>query len=1702
MVKPLPIKFLVNVLLLIAAFSFSVREGYSQVVTNYAFATNTNAGNYTALTGATVPTPLVGTIDNGAFYNIPIGFEFWYMGNRYTQLSAGTNGIVSFSNILTADNYQETNNLANSQQRNVLAPLWDNLSLSAATGVSYLTTGAAGARVFTIQFVNMRWQAAGASVISFQVRLTEANGAVELVYSQPNATAPTTPSASIGINGPNTGNGNFLSVNAATTGVTSNAENNITAKPVTNQIFSFIPPSVAAPTALAFSNISQTSMNLSWTGAANATGYAIYKSTDGGATYNFEITLPATQTSYAASGLNPNTNYFWRIFSIRETNSQTPLTGNQSTSFLFAYPFSGNANDVGGTGNNGTPQGTPPLTADRFGNLNNAYQFDGVDDQINTLTSMVGPSVYSISIWFRTTVAGGKLIGFGNSQAGSSGSYDRHIYMGNNGRIYFGAYSGATNEVGSLSALNDGQWHNAIATMSASGMKLYIDGVLQGTNANTVSENFTGYWKIGYDNIGGWPNTPTNARFNGALDDIQITNYEMSAAQISSLSFNTYNTYGYTLPLTLNTTSIIDGAQVNFPYLIQVTDPNLKLVGDCDISVASPVLGKVTSPVGNDIAFTDEFGALLSHEVERYDPVSGTLFAWVKLPSVNSSSNKTIKVIFGKPGATPLNPASTWDSDYKAVFHFKETAYTGTTADATQSLTGTTTGMTAANLVSSKIGNSYSFNGSSQKIEVAANPVYAITGPSSTVSAWIFVNGTAGDQKVVTNQEIESAPADPSDPSGLKKGGYKIGLYNLIPEAENRGATGTTFSNRASYSNVSGQSTTLATGTWYYVQSVYGGNVVTTYVNGVERQKRINAQNASDGRNLLIGVGEGGNIYWFNGLIDEVRVSNIAKTSSWLLSEYRNQNSPTALTVGTIAANLPVATTYPGLVYTFTGTTTYPGTSWTNTIANVTGAPSGNFASVIIPASKAPVLSTSQTVYALYLAASTSTIALQGNTMNVGCNVYNNGQFIYSANSTLNFNGTIATQQYNGLATPVNTFDNLSVNNTFGSAGGTVNINNASRIDVSKLLSVTRGTLNVTASAGLTIKSSATSNANVAPLVSGTSNITGNLSIESFFTGGLLGTATQNYYRGTRLVSTPIDDSGLANKSYKQLQNFMIITGANGGGFDIGNFERPYATTITKFNEAPASQSFPALTNINNAAPAGDGFFLFYRGNRTNYTVSGGFGVGNRIDAGTVTNQIYAVPESQPVTYVGPLNKFDKQKQLSYTANAGDSYNGYNVVGNPYASTISFQQLFSDNSNKIDNFAIIIKPGGIQATNSNGVYTNWGNSGQEGQIQTGQGFYVRAKSTANGQQLIFKETQKLSTVFTPPKFLSAPQLGVDGKRIAENPDGSASAPTNSSAPKAMKLNLANALDKDEIALVFGSGNSAKYEGPDALHGTNPVVELGSLSEDNQNLAINFLPEVKDVSQVKLFINTNESGEVNVNFTDLTPVYDYKVLLKDNYLNKTQKILENPKYTFSIDKSKAETFGNNRLVLLFEKETAIYKLTSFTAAKNGVSNALLKWAVENEKSNAKYAVEKSVDGINFSFVAEMDGKFAGLNGGNYNLNDPGLAPGKNYYRIKQTEASGRVTYSNAMVVDNLSDSFPGGSFKVYPTFADNEIKIVLDSKNQNNPVLVEIYNMLGRRVISGAETSINVSRLPAGMYIVLVKEQSSGSEFGKGKFIKK
>ncbi|MFM7978911.1 MAG: hypothetical protein ACKPKO_06305, partial [Candidatus Fonsibacter sp.] len=63
------------------------------------------------------------------------------------------------------------------------------------------------------------------------------------------------------------------------------------------------------------------------------------------------------------------------------------------------WPFNGNANDESGNNHNGTVNGAT-LTSDRFGNVNSAYSFDGINDYIVTSNINNGiPGDYTLSVW-------------------------------------------------------------------------------------------------------------------------------------------------------------------------------------------------------------------------------------------------------------------------------------------------------------------------------------------------------------------------------------------------------------------------------------------------------------------------------------------------------------------------------------------------------------------------------------------------------------------------------------------------------------------------------------------------------------------------------------------------------------------------------------------------------------------------------------------------------------------------------------------------------------------------------------------------------------------------------------------------------------------------------------------------------------------------------------------------------------------------------------------------------------------------------------------------------------------------------------------------------------------------------------------------------------------------------------------------------
>ncbi|OYN98031.1 hypothetical protein CGZ96_09965 [Enemella evansiae] len=135
-----------------------------------------------------------------------------------------------------------------------------------------------------------------------------------------------------------------------------------------------------------------------------------------------------------------------------------------------------------------------------------------------------GPQSFTLELWFKTGLQGqgGRLIGYGESRAPrSSGLYDRAIYLTTDGRIIYGNDGYGPNRLETKSRYDDGQWHHIVATRDASGMRLIVDGTALSRQAASV-QSYDGHWRVGYDNLSGWPSAPSLNSFPGWADDIAI----------------------------------------------------------------------------------------------------------------------------------------------------------------------------------------------------------------------------------------------------------------------------------------------------------------------------------------------------------------------------------------------------------------------------------------------------------------------------------------------------------------------------------------------------------------------------------------------------------------------------------------------------------------------------------------------------------------------------------------------------------------------------------------------------------------------------------------------------------------------------------------------------------------------------------------------------------------------------------------------------------------------------------------------------------------------------------------------------------------------------------------------------------------------------------------------------------------------------
>lgn len=110
---------------------------------------------------------------------IPIGFAFNFYGAGYTQVGVSSNGNLQFTT--NNSGWNNTCPLPDPALGRMIAPLWDDLDLSAGGAVYYLTTGSAPDRVLTVEWRNVpHWS--GSNGVTFEVQMEEATGDIYLLY--------------------------------------------------------------------------------------------------------------------------------------------------------------------------------------------------------------------------------------------------------------------------------------------------------------------------------------------------------------------------------------------------------------------------------------------------------------------------------------------------------------------------------------------------------------------------------------------------------------------------------------------------------------------------------------------------------------------------------------------------------------------------------------------------------------------------------------------------------------------------------------------------------------------------------------------------------------------------------------------------------------------------------------------------------------------------------------------------------------------------------------------------------------------------------------------------------------------------------------------------------------------------------------------------------------------------------------------------------------------------------------------------------------------------------------------------------------------------------------------------------------------------------------------------------------------------------
>jgi hypothetical protein len=411
------------------------------------------------------------------------------------------------------------------------------------------------------------------------------------------------------------------------------------------------------------------------------------------------------------------------------------------------------------------------------------------------------------------------------------------------------------------------------------------------------------------------------------------------------------------------------------------------------------------------------------------------------------------------------------------------------------------------------------------------------------------------------------------------------------------------------------------------------------------------------------------------------------------------------------------------------------------------------------------------------------------------------------------------------------------------------------------------------------------------------------------------------------------------------------------------------------------------------------------------------------------------------------------------TINLPASTGTFDIVGNPYASSIDFRRV-TISSNISDGFSVWDP--NLTGSYNVGAFQYFIKLGADYIVFPGGGSYGAPLSITNyiqsGQAVMIQhsgagtlqinETAKISSSTSlsfRPTPLSLPGYVSTFVHYLE-PDNSTVLIDGTLAM--IGNDYSNEVDKEDFKKVGNVSENLSILNKDVLL----AIEKRNTITKDDTIQLKF-SKVK-VRKYRFVFDAN-----------LLQTAGLTAMLEDVYL-KTKTPLSvsgNTNYDFNII-NHPDSYNPFRFRIVFKPlSTLPVSFTAFTATRQN-DDIKVAWKVANEINIARYEVEKSTDGINFTSIATVAA--LGNSGNsilNYQLLDKNLQEGNNFYRIKSIGIAGEFNFSSIVKLAWLNSQ--PTTFAIYPNPVQNGL-INLQMKNAAaGSYNVKIFNSSNQLIFS-------------------------------------